>query len=167
MLKKHDLGITPYIENISSRDQSLVRMGTSRVTLKPWVANDQMKVILVQITKFCIQFIAKVKQEQLHPHLKVKVPSHSQLQGTNQQQHLLKIVFFLLIVISPLFIKPGWHLTDLHILLDLWQTHMVSLSESHGYGASVLIRTHFWENVKSFNIRTLIVPTGGLVIYQL
>ena len=33
MLKKHDLGITPYIENISSRDQSLVRMGTSRVTL--------------------------------------------------------------------------------------------------------------------------------------
>ena len=31
MLKKHDLGITPYIENISSRDQSLVRMGTSRV----------------------------------------------------------------------------------------------------------------------------------------
>ena len=34
MLKKHDLGITPYIENISSRDQSLVRMGTSRVTLQ-------------------------------------------------------------------------------------------------------------------------------------
>ena len=33
MLKKLDLGITPYIENISSRDQSLVRMGTSRVTL--------------------------------------------------------------------------------------------------------------------------------------
>ena len=33
MLKKHGLGITPYIENISSRDQSLVRMGTSRVTL--------------------------------------------------------------------------------------------------------------------------------------
>ena len=33
MLKKHDLGITPYIENISSRDQSLVKMGTSRVTL--------------------------------------------------------------------------------------------------------------------------------------
>ena len=31
MLKKHDLGITPYIENISSRDRSLVRMGTSRV----------------------------------------------------------------------------------------------------------------------------------------
>ena len=34
MLKKHGLGITPYIENISSRDQSLVRMGTSRVTLQ-------------------------------------------------------------------------------------------------------------------------------------
>ena len=33
MLKKLDLGITHYIENISSRDQSLVRMGTSRVTL--------------------------------------------------------------------------------------------------------------------------------------
>ena len=33
MLKKHELGITPYIENISSRDQSLVIMGTSRVTL--------------------------------------------------------------------------------------------------------------------------------------
>ena len=31
MLKKHNLGITPYIENISSRDQSLVRMGTWRV----------------------------------------------------------------------------------------------------------------------------------------
>ena len=33
MLKKHGLGITPYIEDISSRDQSLVKMGTSRVTL--------------------------------------------------------------------------------------------------------------------------------------
>ena len=33
MLKKHGLGINPYIENMSSRDQSLVRMGTSRVTL--------------------------------------------------------------------------------------------------------------------------------------
>ena len=31
MLKKHDLGITPYTENIGSRDRSLVRMGTSRV----------------------------------------------------------------------------------------------------------------------------------------
>ena len=36
MLKKHDLGITPHLENISSRDQSLVRMGTSRVTLQDW-----------------------------------------------------------------------------------------------------------------------------------
>ena len=34
MLKKHDLGITPYTENIGSRDRSLVRMGTSRVTLE-------------------------------------------------------------------------------------------------------------------------------------
>ena len=34
MLKKHDLGISPYIENIGSRDQSLVKMGTSRVTLQ-------------------------------------------------------------------------------------------------------------------------------------
>ena len=33
MLNKHDLGITPHIENNSFRDQSLVRMGTSQVTL--------------------------------------------------------------------------------------------------------------------------------------
>ena len=31
MLMKHDLGIIPYNKNISSRDRSLVRMGTSRV----------------------------------------------------------------------------------------------------------------------------------------
>ena len=36
MPKKHDLGITPYIEKISSRDQSPVRMGTSRVYVQSW-----------------------------------------------------------------------------------------------------------------------------------
>ena len=53
MLKKHDLGITPYIENISSRDQSLVRMGTSRVymcsvnsnyLLSPVITNNDVPV---------------------------------------------------------------------------------------------------------------------------
>ena len=41
MLKKHGLGITPYVENIVPRDQSLVRMGTLRVTLQ-----DQGKIYL-------------------------------------------------------------------------------------------------------------------------
>ena len=42
-------------------------------------------------------FIAKVIQDQLHPHLKILVASHSPLQGTNQHQqlHLLKIVLLL------------------------------------------------------------------------
>ena len=108
--------------------------------------------------KFLHMIYCKSKTiSQLHQYLKIKVPSHSKLQGTtqHQQHHLLKIVFFILklFVISPLFIKPFWcwHLTDLHILFALWQAQI----ESNGpNGASVLIRTHFWENIKSLNIQT-------------
>ena len=81
--------------------------------------------------------------------------SSSRHQSTSTTSSIENCFAFILklFIISPLFIKPGWHLTDLHILLDLWHVHMVSLSESHRYGASVLIRTHFWENVKTFNIQ--------------